>query len=101
MKNTVKIIIALLITSASVFAANDNDQVEKTDSNNQQVFVFKVEKEFKGGRIEVLSAEGRQITAQHLMRRKVIIDFCDVKTGVYTIVVKKDDQVKKFEFVKK
>lgn len=100
MKNAIKIVIALLITSSSVLAAND-DQVGKTDSNSQQVFVFKVNKEFKGGRIEVLSAEGKRVTAQRLMRRKMIIDFCDVKTGVYTIVVKKDDQIKKFEFVKK
>ncbi len=101
MKNAIKIIVALLIASSSVLAANNDDQIDKTDSNRQQVFVFKVDKKFKGGRIEVLSAEGNRVAAQRLMRRKIIIDFCDVKTGVYTIVVKKDDQIKKFEFVKK
>jgi hypothetical protein len=101
MKTTVKIIIGLLIASSSAFAASNNEQVDITESNNKHVFVFKVEKEFRGGRIEVLSADGKRVTAQRLMRRKMIIDFCDVKAGVYTIVVKKDDQIKKFEFVNK
>lgn len=101
MKNTIKIIIAFLITSSSVLAANHNDQSDRTYSRSQPVFVFRVKKEFKGGYIEVLSAEGKQVTAQRLMKRKVIIDFCDVKTGVYTIVVKKNDRVRKFEFVRK
>jgi hypothetical protein len=100
MKNAIKVLVALLITSLSVLAASNDDQIDKIDSNSQ-VFVFKVDREFKGGRIEVLSAEGKRVTAQRLMRRKIVIDFCDVKTGVYTIVVTKDDQVKEFEFVKK
>ncbi|MBK8290259.1 MAG: hypothetical protein IPK96_04140 [Flammeovirgaceae bacterium] len=54
-----------------------------------------------GAQVEVLSADGNRVTAQRFKKRKMIIDFCDVKSGLYTIVVSKNDQQQKFEFVRK
>jgi len=45
-----------------------------------------------GAQVEVLSADGHRVTAQRLKKRKMVIDFCDVKSRLYTIVVSKNDQ---------
>jgi hypothetical protein len=101
MKNTIKVIFTLLLTSYSTLTFGSDDQMARAKDSNQNRVVIKVDREFIGGRLEVLSAAGHQVTAQRVIRRKLIVDFCDVKTGIYTIVIKKDDRTRKSEFVKK
>lgn len=99
MKNL--LIAVLLIVSTSAFAAQPQDQVNIVYSKHPNLFVFKANRKLLGAHVEVLSADGNQVTTQRLMKRKMIIDFCDVKSGIYTIVVSKNDLVQKYEFVRK
>ncbi|MCW5912077.1 MAG: hypothetical protein KIT62_13465 [Cyclobacteriaceae bacterium] len=77
-----------------------NDPVDVIRTRNENQFIFKVDREMLGAHVVVLSEEGTPITSQRLMKRKMIIDFSDVRAGYYTIVVKKDGKVEKFEYVR-
>jgi len=99
MKNI--LIALLLIVSTTAFARQPQEQVDVVYSKHHNLFVFKASKKLLGARIEVLSADGNQVASQRLMKRKMIIDFCDVKSGIYTIVVSKNDLVQKYEFIRK
>ena len=99
MKNL--LIVVLLSVSAPAFAAQAQEQVDVVYSKHQNLFVFKANRKLLGAHVEVLSADGNRVTAQRLMKRKMIINFCDVKSGIYTIVVSKNDLVQKYEFVRK
>jgi len=99
MKNL--LIAVLLIISTFAFAAEPLEKVDVVYSKHQNLFVFKAHRKLMGAQVEVLSADGNRVTAQRLMKRKMIIDFCDVKSGIYTIVVSKNDLVQKYEYVRK
>jgi len=99
MKNL--LLAVLLSVSTSAFAIQPKEHVDVVYSKHQNLFVFKANKKLLGAHVEVLSADGYRVTAQRLMKRKMIIDFCDVKSGIYTIVVSKNDLVQKYEFVRK
>ena len=92
---------ALLITSTASFAENTPEKIEVVSSRYKNLFVLKAEKKFIGATVEILSSNGEVVTAQRLQKRKMIIDFCDVKYGAYTIRVTKDTKVKEFQYVKK
>ncbi len=91
----------LLLTSTAVFAENTPEKIDVVSSRYKNLFVFKAEKKFVGAIVEILSSNGEIVTAQRLQKRKMIIDFCDVKYGSYTIRVTKDKKVKEFQYVKK
>ena len=67
---------------------------------NKSLFVFKAKKKFVGATVEVYSSQGKLVTTQNLHKRKMIIDFADVKKDTYTIRIVKGDATKEFQFVK-
>lgn len=85
---------------AIVVPAHSQNPVNVIHTRNQYQFVFKVHKEMLGAHIEVLSEDGKQIDAQQLMKRKMVIDFTALPVGHYTIVVKKDGKTENFEYVR-
>lgn len=54
-----------------------------------------------GASVEVFSSEGILVTKQTLEKRKMIIDFCDVKKGDYLIRIAKGNKKKEYSFSKK
>lgn len=98
MKPFIKLAVVVLIGVAALPAKANEVDVIRTRNENQ--FVFKVDREMLGAHVEVVSEEGVSITSQRLMKRKMIIDFSDVRVGHYTIVVKKDGKMEKFEYVR-
>lgn len=92
---------ALLFTGSSSFAENTPEKIDVVSSKYKNLFVFKAEKKFVGATVEILSSKGEVVTAQTLQKRKMIIDFCDVKYGTYTIRISKDKKVKEFKYEKK
>ena len=70
-------------------------------SKNKNLFVTKVEKSLKGAAMEVYSSKGELVTSKKLSRTKMVIDFNDVKYGEYTIQLKKDGVVHKFNYEKR
>lgn len=92
----------LLCAAVLVFAqqvsvmAGNGDPVEKTKA----LFVVKTDRKLVGGKVEILSSDGAVVAKQTLQKKKMFIDFSDVRDGTYVIRVSKDDNVKEFLYRK-
>ena len=67
---------------------------------NKNIFVVKTERKLVGGKVEILSAKGEVVATQVLQKKRMFIDFSDVREGLYTIRVSKGNDVKEFQFEK-
>ena len=76
-------------------------QVDVITQSHENLFVLKASRKFKGTEVEVLSSSGYLVSSQKLTRRKLIIDFKNVRAGSYLIKVKKGNDQEEFQFVKK
>ena len=98
-------IVALIFFSSTAVAGTgngtDKDEVNVIKSKYKNLFVFRTEKKLVGANVEVLSENGDVVTSQVLQKRKMIIDFCDVRFGTYTIRVTKGNNVKEYHYVRK
>jgi hypothetical protein len=74
--------------------------IEVVASRYKNLFVFTTQKKMRGGEVKVFYSNGDLITTQQLKKRKMIIDFCDVKSGAYTIVVQKGNKTETFQYVR-
>jgi hypothetical protein len=107
MKTMVKIFLVaavIMIMSAVTLMANGTSRVEPVDtlaSKSENLVVFKADKNFVGATVEVFYANGDRIAVHKLKKRKMIIDFCNVKHGTYTISITKGKYQREFEYVKK
>ena len=70
---------------------------------SHDVFYFKVDKGWIGGEVDIVSEDAKQISAQKLDKKKIMIDFFDLAPGTYRIVIKKAacDCQEEFTYVKK
>lgn len=94
-------IVALIFFSSTAVVGAPNDEISLIGSKYKNLFVFKTEKKLVGAKVEVLSENGEVVTSQVLQKRKMIIDFCDVRYGTYTIRVTKGENVKEYQYTKK
>ena len=94
-------IVALIFFSSTVVVGAPSDEISLVGSKYKNLFVFKTERKLVGAKVEVLSENGEVVTSQVLQKRKMIIDFCDVRYGTYTIRVSKDGNVKEYQYTKK
>ena len=76
------------------------DTVDGAAVKHKSLFVFKAQKKLIGGQVEIFSSNGDLLTTQMLYKKKMVIDFNDVRFGVYTIRVTKGGEIKEFHFVK-
>lgn len=97
---TLSTILALVISS-TLFAVAPTNAIDVIKSKQKNLFVFKVDKELLGGEVVVYHSSGDVVTTMTMTHRKMIIDFCDVKFGVYTItVVKNGEEIESFTYQK-
>lgn len=95
------LVLLLLLANTSVFAGQQKNNIHVVSTRYQNLFVFKVDKRFSSADVEICYSNGDVVAHQLLQKRKMIINFCDVKPGNYTIKVKKGDQVEEFQYIKK
>ena len=101
---TLSLLVALsLITTSAVFASPNPKEVtiDVVSSKYKNLFIFKVDRKFKGADVQVAYANGEVIAKLKMEKRKLIIDFCDVKFGSYVIKVMKGNSTQEFQYVKK
>jgi hypothetical protein len=94
-------VLVIILTYTTGASAATRDGRDPVPARYKNLFVFKAERNFVGAKVEVFSANGTVVTTQTLQKRKMIIDFCDVKSGSYTIRVSKGDHVQEFQYEKK
>lgn len=75
--------------------------IDVVPSRYKNLFVFTTQRAMRGAEVKVIYSNGDLITTQQLRKRKMVIDFCDVKPGAYTIVVTKGKKKEQFQYIKK
>ncbi len=93
--------LSLFTISMTVFGTNDTGNlVRLVSTQHKNLFVFKVNKNWQGAKLEVIATNGECVSCQKLSKRKMTINFRDVKPGAYTIRVTKDDHTEEFQYIK-
>ncbi|MCB0487028.1 MAG: hypothetical protein KDC99_01050 [Cyclobacteriaceae bacterium] len=103
MKTLSKILtVSLVLISATLMAAPaHSDSVSVVETNKKTLFVFKINDDMKGGEVTVIHSSGEVVTSMEMNKKKIVIDFCDVKFGTYTIkVMKNGKEVESFTYNK-
>ena len=99
---TIAICLSLFTASVGLFATHaDANAVHVVSSKQKDLFVFKVSKSWHGAKVEVLASNGEPVNSQRLLKRKMTINFCDVKPGTYRIKITKDHHTEEFQYIKK
>jgi hypothetical protein len=103
MRTILKIIVICVLSVLLTIAAKANDTRgwEPKPAKNKNLFVVKADKKFLGAKVEVLYGAGEVITEQKLLKRKIMIDFDDVRIGTYTVRITKGKDVKEYQYLKK
>jgi hypothetical protein len=104
MKTVVKIIFLAALTvllSMAAMAGSPDVKTKVGHGKDKGLFVFKADRKLVGAKVEVLQSNGSMIAEQILQRRKLVIDFNDMKNGSYTIRVVKGTQTKEFSYTKR
>jgi hypothetical protein len=104
MKTLIKIIFLGVLTVLLSIAAMANEPVKKWEpsgSKNKNFIVYKANRKMVGGRVEILQMNGMRIGEQTLHKRKLFMDFGNMKSGSYIIRISKGALVEEFTFAKK
>jgi hypothetical protein len=105
MKTLIKILFLCVLTALLTFAAmagptSDGGKFKLVSDKDKNLFVLKADKNLIGARVEIVQANGNVIAEQVLTRRKLVIDFHDIKKGAYTIRIAKGDRIQEFTYLK-
>ncbi len=102
-ESLMKIVTTYLLVMMVVFTtqALDEDVTAIIPGKSNHIVVFKTDRKFIGATVEVLDANGNPVVAQKLERRRMMVDFGLVRSGEYTILVKIEDDVLEYRYVKK
>ncbi len=93
--------LSLFTASVAVFGTSSaNNSIHIVSSRQKNLFVFKVKKSWQGAKVEVLTAKGECVSRQRLLMRKMVINFCDMKAGVYKITITKNGLQEEFQYSK-
>lgn len=102
MKTLAFFALSVLLTFSAFAMPNPQEaSIDLVATKHKNLFIFKVDRIFKGADVEVSYANGEVITNLKMEKRKLIIDFCDVKFGSYVIRVMKGNNVQEFQYIKK
>lgn len=77
-----KLIVLFLLISVSALA-EPTDTLKSTASRKE--LIVKLEREFIGATVEIVSPDGRVIAVDSLQRKKIVIDFANVLAGNYLV----------------
>jgi hypothetical protein len=92
-------IFCLLVSSSGI--AGSIDTVSNEGPRLKNVFIHKTSRKFLGATVEIIGSNGMVITSSQLQKRKLIIDFGDVRYGSYTIRLSKGNATEEFIYIKK
>jgi hypothetical protein len=87
-------ITSILIATAT-FAVS-RDTVRTYEPRPKKEVMFKTDRTFLGGTVEILAANGAVLTSSSLQRRKMVVDFGEAMAGTYIIRVRKGNDLKEF-----
>jgi len=96
------ILIALVMLAIAVFAQSGETYPEiKVLSKMRDAFYFKVSRDLLGSQVEVIHDNGKVVAKEELKGRKMLVDFFDMESGIYTIRITQGRYVKTFTYEKR
>jgi hypothetical protein len=103
MKTLIKIFFLGVLTVLLSMAAMAKEAPKKWEpaGSKKNFIVYKADRKMIGGKVEILYANGHRVAEQVLAKRKVYIDFENMKLGSYIVRITKGDTVQEFTFDKK
>lgn len=97
-----KMMITLILVLGGTLAIAGTDNIQVRERKQKNLFVFTTNRAMRGSHVQVYHSNGDLVVAQMLKKRKMVIDFCDVVDGSYTIVVVSNDgHTERFQFEKR
>lgn len=102
MKTVIKILLMCGLTGLLTIAAKAKEPtaIFKQLSGKEDLFMLKADKKLMGAKVEILSKKGYVISEQILKRKKILVDFNDLKSGLYIIRISKGAFVQEFAYTK-
>lgn len=94
------VLIILVILGALATKTAFGKEVSLIKTKNKNLFVLRINNDYVGATVDVLSSNGDVVLSQKLQKKKVIVDFCNSKSGAYTIRIVKGDLRKEFQYEK-
>lgn len=100
MKPLIMIFVSLHFLTASVVYSSEQPQayIHQIASSEENVFVLKAGKQWKGAKVEVISESGDRVIQQKLFKQRMSIDFSAVEKGTYLIKISKNKMEKQFAY---
>lgn len=92
--------LVLTLLFGSALNASAREAVDSWNAKAGNKFVYKGNKRMIGATVEVFYADGTLVTKQVLKKKRMIIDFCEVRSGDYTIRISKDSRKREYHFTK-
>lgn len=102
MKTLILVLVSGCLSLISL-SGNATEVIGTSGSNNSKeksLFILKTNKKFVGAKVEIFQANGALIATQNLEKKKVVIDFSEVRKGSYTIRVSKGQEIQEFLYVR-
>jgi hypothetical protein len=97
MKKSISLFMILALFATLTFGGEkENSGLVRVISSKHYLFYFEVNKKLIGGTIDVVSEDQEVIGTQTIVHAKTVVDFFNLRSGKYTIVISKGD--KRFEF---
>ncbi|MEQ8477325.1 MAG: hypothetical protein RIB54_13880 [Fulvivirga sp.] len=97
---TLALITTALLISVSSFAKISDPSVELIDTDAKNILKFKVKKDLVGATIKLVYSNGDVVTKEELVKKKMVIDFCDSRDGEYTVVIEKGSYIERIQVKK-
>lgn len=97
---TLTLITTALLLSITSYAKVSDPSVELIDTDYKNLLKFKVKKDLVGATIKLVYSNGDVVTKEELVKKRMVIDFCDSRDGEYVVVIEKGDYSKVIEVKK-
>ena len=93
MKTLKVLLVAILVSISTNMFANviPSDSIKhETHSSQSELIMLRIEKDQLGSKLMVFHSSGDLVMSKTVKRKKLVIDFSEVKYGKYTVVLMKD-----------
>lgn len=97
---TFNLILLSTVLSFNALATGSEPDLKILSTEGTDFLKFKVDKELVGATINLLYSNGDVVAKEVLLKKRMVIDFCKVKTGDYTVFIEKDGVKRKIEIQK-
>ncbi|MEQ8425723.1 MAG: hypothetical protein RIA63_13490 [Cyclobacteriaceae bacterium] len=90
---TLSVILTLFffsLTAGAFGTEPQSDSISVVESVQDDLYILKIDKDLVGAKVIVTCSNGEEVSKLTIKRKRIVIDFDEVKFGKYTISIVKD-----------